>query len=1024
MLALRTISGRPSASAALVLGATIVYVLVYMPLAILFGNAAGILAVVPVIVAGWTLGRRAGLLAGILSFPVTSLLVLLLSDLEWRDWVGGGGVLGTGALILVGGVVGHLTDLKARITRSLGGSRGVEDALRESETRLRLALGAAAMTTYEHDAVTGRHALYGDLRQVYGLGLSATTMTHKAFLEMVHPEDREWFARDGERSLETGIVPTIEFRFVRPDGEVRWIEGRSELVYDDEGKAVRIIGVNIDITERKRVEQALRDTETRLRSALDAAGITVYEVDAQTGEHTHYGALQQVYGLDPSVSAMSREVFLEMVHPEDREWLAREDERVVETGSVPTLEFRLLLPDGEVRWIERRSVIINNGDDKPVRIIGANIDVTERKRAEQALRESEARLRMAMDAASLSVWERDRQAGEISFYGSVGQLYGFDKDASVVAYSEMLERIHPEDRERIIQDDSRAFESGTVQHIEFRVIRSDGEVRWIEGRGEVINDLAGKAVRMIGVNIDVTGRKRAEQAQRDSDTRLRLALEAAGLSTWEMGWEKGQISFYGSVGQLYGFDENDLVVSYGEMLDKIHPEDRERIIRDDARAFESGTLPEIEFRIVSDNGGIRWVEGRGEVISDDTGKVVRIVGVNIDVTERKLLQEQLLHSQKMEAVGELAGSMAHDFNNLLTPVLGFASLAATKIPPDHPVSDYLEQIRNAAERAATLIHQLLVFSSRRVTDPKLVNLTDLVLDTDKMLRQLIGGDIELVCLPGPDLGTVRVDAGQITQVLVNMAVNARDAMPDGGKLTVETQNVTVGPDFAPQLPDLTSGQYVKLSVSDTGVGMDDDVKSRLFEPFFTTKELGRGTGLGLATCYGIVKHCGGDIAVRSEPDRGATFDIYLPQAEVTAAHTGGGEEVACSRGGTETVLLVEDEPSVRKLVAEVQQQQGYRVLEATNGEEALRVAGRHAKEDVQLLLTDLVMPRMGGRELAERLLSQAPEVKVLFTSGYPDDASIQRGASHVTTSFLQKPFTPAIVAQKVREVLDTVREPQ
>ena len=305
-----------------------------------------------------------------------------------------------------------------------------------------------------------------------------------------------------------------------------------------------------------------------------------------------------------------------------------------------------------------------------------------------------------------------------------------------------------------------------------------------------------------------------------------------------------------------------------------------------------------------------------------------------------------------------------------------------------------------------------------------MNLNDLVLDTDRMLRQLIGEDIELVCLPGPDLGTVRVDPGQIAQVLVNMAVNARDAMPYGGKLTVETANVAIGPDSNPWLPDLNLGQYVRLSVTDTGIGMDHGVKARLFEPFFTTKEQGKGTGLGLATCFGIVKHCGGDISVRSEPDMGTTFDIYLPQTEVTDTHPAGGEEESGLRGGAETVLLVEDEPSVRRLVAEVLLQYGYTVLEAANGEEALRVAGRHDKENVQLLLTDLVMPRMGGRELAEHLMGQAPEIKVLLMSGYPDDASLQRGASEATTAFLRKPFTPAVVARKVREVLDTANEAQ
>ena len=323
----------------------------------------------------------------------------------------------------------------------------------------------------------------------------------------------------------------------------------------------------------------------------------------------------------------------------------------------------------------------------------------------------------------------------------------------------------------------------------------------IESRGESSYDETGVPIRMIGTDIDVTERKQAEQELRDSENRLRLAMEAAGMSIWEADRDIGQITFYGNAGELYGFSKEPSVVACSEMLEKIHPQDRQRIIQDDSHAFESGSLEEIEFRIIRPNGDFRWVEGRGEIIHDDTGKRPRMIGVNIDITERKLLQEQLMHSQKMEAVGQLAGGIAHDFNNLLTPVLGFAALAAAKTPPDHPAADYLEQIRNAAERAATLTQQLLLFSSRRVTEPSIVVLNDLVLDTDRMLRQLIGEDIELVCLPGPDVGSVRVDPGEITQVLVNMAVNARDAMPQGRKLTLETANVIIGPDLVPGLPN-------------------------------------------------------------------------------------------------------------------------------------------------------------------------------------------------------------------------------
>lgn len=388
-----------------------------------------------------------------------------------------------------------------------------------------------------------------------------------------------------------------------------------------------------------------------------------------------------------------------------------------------------------------------------------------------------------------------------------------------------------------------------------------------------------------------------------------------------------------------------------------------------------------------------------------------------DITERKKLEAQLLQSQKMESIGRLAGGVAHDFNNLLMGMMGYANLALDGVEPNSELHDDLAEICKAASKAATLTHQLLAFARKQVIEPRVLNLNDVLLDIDKMLRRLIGADIELVILPAHRLRPVRVDPCQLQQILVNLAVNARDAMPAGGKLIIETSEVAVDAASVKPHVDLPLGRYVCLKVSDTGHGMDETVQQHLFEPFFTTKEPGKGTGLGLATCYGIVKQHGGYISVDSALGKGSTFTLYFPL--VTKGGTGilGGDDTEALPQGHETVLLVEDEPAVRALTSRVMQQQGYTVVEASNGAEALRMLNARDSAPIHLVLSDMVMPQMGGGQLVEQLRQLRPDIKVLLMSGYTDH-NIGRD-SLVNVNFLQKPFLPAVLARKVREVLES-----
>ena len=403
-------------------------------------------------------------------------------------------------------------------------------------------------------------------------------------------------------------------------------------------------------------------------------------------------------------------------------------------------------------------------------------------------------------------------------------------------------------------------------------------------------------------------------------------------------------------------------------------------------------------------------------------RTAQLVAANQDlereVAERKSAEEQLRQAQKMEAVGKLAGGVAHDFNNLLTAINGHSDMAMRRLQQDDPLYDKLEKIKKAGERAASLTHQLLAFSRKQILQPKVLDLNQVVFEMNKMLQPLIGEDIDLFTKLKPDLGMVKADPGQLEQVLMNLSVNARDAMPMGGKLTIETANVYLDEEYAGHHFAISPGWYVMLAVSDSGSGMDAETREQIFDPFFTTKEVGKGTGLGLSTVYGIVKQSGGNIWVYSELGRGTTFKVYLPCVDRSAEEPELTANYNTSSGGNETVLLVEDEEMVREMAKEILEESGYQVLEAKHGHEALLIAEQY-RGHIHLMLSDVVMPQMSGRELAEHFAPLRKDMKVLYMSGYTDDAIVHHGVLDEGTAFIEKPFTPNALAHKVRETLNT-----
>lgn len=519
---------------------------------------------------------------------------------------------------------------------------------------------------------------------------------------------------------------------------------------------------------------------------------------------------------------------------------------------------------------------------------------------------------------------------------------------------------------------------------------------------------------------EIAERRRAEQALEKERDMAQKYLDVAGVMFVAIDAD-GKVTRINRRGcEILRYGEHEIVGH--NWFDIFIPEKA----RDQARAvfvrLMAGEIESVEYcesPVLTKDGEERAIAWHNAVLTDEAGTILGAISSGEDVTERKRLEAQLLWSQKMETVGRLAGGVAHDFNNLLMAIQGHAELALMQMHAGEAAYEDLQEVIKESKRAAGLVRQLLAFSRRQVLSPKVISLNDILLDMDKMLRRLIGEDIELVTLPADDLKPVSVDPGQIELVIVNLVVNARDAMPQGGKLTLETANLTVDTKRARRHTRVSPGDYVVLTISDTGVGMTPEVKAHIFEPFFTTKEQGKGTGLGLATCYGIVKQSGGFISASSEPGQGTRFEIYFPVVKEEIESRSLRDDSGYLPRGKETVLLVEDEPSVRRVAARVLRDQGYNVYEASNGHEALAVAEELDGEGIHLLLTDVVMPQMSGKALVDRMRTERADLKVLFMSGYANDMIGPHGILDSGTAFLQKPFSPGILARKVREVLDS-----
>jgi two-component system cell cycle sensor histidine kinase/response regulator CckA len=832
----------------------------------------------------------------------------------------------------------------------------------------------------------------------------------------------EAFYQNLWQTISSGQVWSGELTNRRKDGSLYAEEMTITPLRNADGTIARYIAIKQDISGRKRAEEELRASQQIIEGIINAIPVRVFWKDKNLvylgcntafARDAGFADPKDIVGKDDDQMAWR-----------DRAELYRNDDRqVIESGcSKLLIEEPLTTPEGNTVTILTSKVPLRSSKGEISGVIGTFMDITDRKRTELAL----ARLAAIIESSDDAIIGKDLNSIITSWNPGAGKLFGYTA-SDMVGTSIM--RLLPADR----QDEEnqilwKIMRGESMQPFETLRQTKDGRLIDVSVAASPIKDATGKVIGVSKIARDITARKELEAQMERLRTEHALILNSIGEGVHWIDVD-GRIKFENpAAAKMLGYEVSELIGKPAHAT--MHHTRADGAAYPQSECLIYATLRDGVVRRVTDevfwrkDGSSFAVEYLCTPVCDMDGRSGGSVVIFTDITERKRLEGQVFQSQKLETVGKLAGGVAHEFNSILTTIIGQSELILGDLPSGHPLSQNAAGICRAAERAATLTRQLLAYGRRAFLRPESLDLNQVMASTEGMVRQLMGADVDVRIVPAEGLRAVKADAGQIEQVIMNLAMNARDAMSNGGKLTLETANVSFDQERVGRDPELKPGDYVMLAITDTGTGMSAEVKARVFEPFFTTKGVGQGTGLGLSTCYGIIKQSGGHISVYSEPGRGTTFKIYLPQVESQAKIPLQRLDSPDLPRGTETILLVEDDPALREMVAILLKRLGYTVLAAANGIEALSLKQQRDSGHIDLLFTDVVMPHMSGKELADRVQALHPHTRILFTSAYTENAIVHQGVLNPGVALLQKPFTPSALALKLREVMDQPGAPK
>ncbi len=933
------------------------------------------------------------------------------SDIEFRAIHPDGSIRiinGRGELELAGTnpvrMIGTAQDITER--------KRAEEALRRTESSLEHAQAQAHLGSWEIDLATQTAEWSREMFRIYGLDPAGPLPTVSEFFKLIARDDTDRLVEVSRRALEQDEPIEAEFRTVPIRGETRHLLTTFARSLDSTGRVTRLTGTAWHFTDRKKAEGALAESERKLRLHVQNTPVAVIEWDTGFCVTRWNPAAERIFGYSAAeaIGQHADLIVSEGIQPVVDAVFAALRER--SGGERSTHEN--LTKDGRVVVCDWFNTPLTSADGTVIGVASLVQDVTESRRAEEALRESEERFRSTFEQAGVGIAHIAPDGRRLRVNQKLCDIVGYASEELLqMSFQDLTE---PDNLATDVEGQRRLLAGEIATYsVEKRYIRKDGSRVWANLTASLVRDPAGEPDYFISVVEDISRRKEADETMRLQAVALQSAANAILITD-----RYGVIQWINTaLTATTGYTEEDAVGrnALDLLMSGVNEQESYAAVLD---TLQAGKVWQGELMNRRKDGSLYPEEQTITPVRDDGGEITHFVGVARDITERKRLEAELQQAQKMESMGQLAGGIAHDFNNLLSVINGTAVLFAEQLRSDDPLREALDEIREAADRGAALTRQLLAFSRKQILQPKVLDLGELVLGVEGMLRRLIGEDVDLTVGRPEGACNVKADPGQLEQVILNLAVNARDAMPTGGALTIETEAVDLEKAETAVSGALEPGAYVVLTVRDAGTGMGDATRLRIFEPFFTTKEVGKGTGLGLSTVQGIVQQSAGGIQVDTEPGKGTTFRIYLPRVAQVAPEALAGPTDGRPLAG-ETILVVEDYPALRRLAVRFLQSAGYNVLEAGDGEEALQVLERH-QGPVHLLVTDVVMPGMSGRVLAERAAEVRPEIRVIFTSGYTDDDLLLRGVQAEGAHFVAKPYTREALEGAVRTVLGALVE--